>query len=335
MSCRICGCNSQAKSSFRIENSESSDACALESLLDAHNPPKDTTQLCLNACNITSIEVPEGSAWAPLYSSLTSLDLGNNKIAEIPDTFFSHFPHLKYLNFSYNRIANIPTTIESLTEVETVLFEKNLLRETSVPLASILNLTYLKAFNVYGNYIDTAKLAESAASTVPPSRMSMVPFLVSYMLVGAWNQYTPSRIDDGVFLGSVENTEAPEELRHLGITHILSVGVPPAAPEGFTTKYISALDFPSVPLIRNFDDAVDFIESARESGGACLVHCAAGRSRSATCVCAWLIKKRGMSASEALDHVKKARKCVSPNLGFVEQLNVYAQRFPKKIDPKP
>ena len=327
MSCKICCCNPQDKSSFRIENS---DDCTLESLLDAHNPPKDTTQLCLNACNITSIEIPEGSAWAPLYSSLTSLDLGNNKIAEIPDTFFSHFPHLKYLNFSYNRIANIPATIECLKEVETVFFTRNLLRETAIPLAAILNLTCLKGFNVYENYIETRKLAESAAGTVPPSRMSMVPFLMSYMLVGVWNQRTPSHIDDGVFLGSVENAEDTEELHHLGITHILSVGVPIGIKEGFTTKYISALDFPSVPLIRNFDDAVDFIESAREGGGACLVHCAAGRSRSASCVCAWLIKKRGMSAKEALDYARKARSCVSPNLGFVAQLEEYAQRFPKK-----
>lgn len=326
MSCKYCFCNPSDKETCRIENRDGPQE--LEALLlDLHKPQQGCTRLCLSSCNLTSIQLTSGSNCAAHLASLTSLDLSNNSISTIPDDFFSYVPNLKYLNFSNNRISNIPPTIEILEKVEEVSFKNNLLRENSIPLASVMKLTYIKSFNVYDNFIDTNTLIDSAPSTVPANLMSMVNFFCSFLLVGSWNQNTPSRITDNLYLGSAEITEHPDELRHLGITHILSVGVRPSNCDGFTKKFIMALDFPSVALINHFDEAVEFIDSAVQAGKGCFVHCAMGVSRSATCVCAWLIKRRGMSANEALDYVKKARKCVSPNLGFIEQLLVYDKRI--------
>lgn len=325
MACKVCQCNPQDKDVCRIENS-SDEPCSLETLLKSHEPQAGCTKLCLRACRINDIHIARD------FPSLTSLDLSSNDITEIPDDFFSHVPNLKYCYFEGNRISNIPASIELIQNAEYVSFDSNLLRETSVPLASLLKLTYLKSFRVFDNFIDTAALVDAAPATVPPNLMSMVPFFTSYMLAGSWNQKTPSRITEHLFLGSVDTTENLEELRRLGITHVLSVGVPPVSTtveEGFTTKFIMALDFPFVPLIDRFDEAVEFIDSAVREGKGCLVHCAMGVSRSATCVCAWLIKKRGMNAAEALEYVTKKRKCVSPNLGFIEQLYVYSKRFSK------
>ncbi|EXC31440.1 Dual specificity protein phosphatase 1 [Morus notabilis] len=69
-----------------------------------------------------------------------------------------------------------------------------------------------------------------------------------------------------------------------------------------------------------FDECCNFIDEAKRSGGAVLVHCIVGKSRSVTVVVAYLMKKHGMSLSEALEHVKSKRPIASPNSGFISQL---------------
>ena len=51
-----------------------------------------------------------------------------------------------------------------------------------------------------------------------------------------------------------------------------------------------------------------------------------GVSRSASVVCAYLIATSDMSAAAALAFVKARRGIVSPNIGFVRQLDAYAVR---------
>jgi atypical dual specificity phosphatase len=49
-----------------------------------------------------------------------------------------------------------------------------------------------------------------------------------------------------------------------------------------------------------------------------------GISRSATVVCAYLIATMRMTPNEALAAVKEKRAIVSPNMGFLRQLEEYA-----------
>ncbi len=51
-----------------------------------------------------------------------------------------------------------------------------------------------------------------------------------------------------------------------------------------------------------------------------------GISRSATVVCAYLIATMEMTPHEALAAVKEKREIVSPNAGFLQQLEEYAVR---------
>jgi len=67
--------------------------------------------------------------------------------------------------------------------------------------------------------------------------------------------------------------------------------------------------------------ALRFLAQARCSGGACLVHCAAGRSRSATVVVAYDMLMRGCSVSDSVSRVTKRHKTTQPNPGFFEQLH--------------
>lgn len=57
-----------------------------------------------------------------------------------------------------------------------------------------------------------------------------------------------------------------------------------------------------------------------EGGGAILVHCYAGVSRSASCVIAFLMQECGLTFLEAMTFVRKKRPIVFPNFGFQRQL---------------
>ena len=48
-----------------------------------------------------------------------------------------------------------------------------------------------------------------------------------------------------------------------------------------------------------------------------------GKSRSATCVCAYLIHRYGITPDEALARIRENRPLAEPNEGFWEQLELY------------
>ena len=54
-----------------------------------------------------------------------------------------------------------------------------------------------------------------------------------------------------------------------------------------------------------------------------MVHCEAGVSRSAAVVVAFLMRDEGLPFDAAYARVRAARPCISPNLGFVAQLQEY------------
>jgi dual specificity phosphatase 12 len=61
-----------------------------------------------------------------------------------------------------------------------------------------------------------------------------------------------------------------------------------------------------------------------------------GKSRSATCVIAYLMQKHHISASEALSHVRQARSLCEPNAGFMQQLELYGEMTtPENVEETP
>lgn len=64
-------------------------------------------------------------------------------------------------------------------------------------------------------------------------------------------------------------------------------------------------------------------DEAKSKGGAVLLHCQSGVSRSATITIAYLMYSRGMAATKAYEFVKKRRVSINPNLSFVRQLQEY------------
>ena len=76
-------------------------------------------------------------------------------------------------------------------------------------------------------------------------------------------------------------------------------------PWGITYKGIQLVDVPQTNIAIYFNDVVDFIDVALETGGKVLVNCEMGMSRSSTCVLAYLMLRHQMSAGEALAKVKQ------------------------------
>lgn len=126
-----------------------------------------------------------------------------------------------------------------------------------------------------------------------------------------------TKIDDLIFLGSVPMEPAHiEELQKEGVTAILTLN------EGWELKLSSAqikyelgmsqLHLPTpdyfAPSQSDIRAAVDFMDEHLTKGRGIYVHCNGGRGRSAVCVLAWLIAKRGMTAEDAYELVRSKRK---------------------------
>lgn len=132
----------------------------------------------------------------------------------------------------------------------------------------------------------------------------------------------PCQIEEGLFLGSVGAAHNKDQLKKLNITHILTIAcsLPPADPNDFVCKVVGVLDTRDADIKQHFDDCFNFIDEGRQSGGGVLIHCFAGISRSVTITVAYLMKKRGMNLTQALEHVKSRRPQAAPNVGFMVQL---------------
>lgn len=61
-----------------------------------------------------------------------------------------------------------------------------------------------------------------------------------------------------------------------------------------------------------------------------------GKSRSATCLCAYLIKRYGVTPDEALSSIRANRPLAEPNDGFWKQLELYYEMgAPDNMDQVP
>ena len=138
-------------------------------------------------------------------------------------------------------------------------------------------------------------------------------------------------IRPGLWLGSMQAANDFDAQKVHGITHILSIGQRVSfLPAETTCKCVDADDNPKFDLTPLFEPCSRFISAARDSGGAVLVHCWQGMSRSAAIVCAHLMLTESLDRDTALDEIREKRMVISPNIGFCLQLD----RLGKDIDAR-
>lgn len=76
-------------------------------------------------------------------------------------------------------------------------------------------------------------------------------------------------------------------------------------------------------------EAIDFIVDALTNGGNVVVHCAQGKSRSATVVIACVMVLLEMNFEDALKFVQEKRSVAQPNPNFVKQLKEFEKDLRK------
>jgi hypothetical protein len=155
--------------------------------------------------------------------------------------------------------------------------------------------------------------------------------IVSKYFQNIKNDFEADEIIPGVFLGSINSSYDLDVLKSKGITHIISVilGYVPAYPDDFKYLIINALDNENNSISDVFQSCNNFINHALfEENGKVLIHCMAGRSRSATILSAYIIDTYGMNVDNVLNLLRSKRKIVEPNSSFIKQLNdYYKHRF--------
>ncbi|PWN22362.1 hypothetical protein BCV69DRAFT_246772 [Microstroma glucosiphilum] len=173
----------------------------------------------------------------------------------------------------------------------------------------------------------SVRAAQSAAAATKEATASHAWF-TNPRFEGAF----PSRILPFLYLGNLNHALNPAMLHALGITHVVSVGEsalhPPAASAAAQAGRISVLDLKNVsddgidPLRSTMRVAVEYIESARRSGGKVLVHCRVGVSRSTTIVLAYVMAHLDMTLVESYLLVRSRRLSIliQPHLLFFWEL---------------
>lgn len=134
---------------------------------------------------------------------------------------------------------------------------------------------------------------------------------------------TPTHIIDNIFIGSAYNAANYNSLSEnnfgliINMTHDLS--------NHYTSEYI----YKNFPINDNdeenidiyLDTAYDYIEEYNKNTTKnILVHCYMGKSRSASIVIYYLIKKYNYTLDDAIKYIKDKRNIVNPNVNFVMQL---------------
>lgn len=138
-----------------------------------------------------------------------------------------------------------------------------------------------------------------------------------------------------LFIGGLHALyQKPDLFARAGITHIISVLdfniYEAGAFKEYEHLHIILDDDPNENLLQHFEHSNEFINSALEGGGGVFVHCAMGKSRSATICSAYLMWKYGLSPDQALMQICEGRPVCDPNPGFKSQLIIYRRMLEAK-----
>mmetsp|Transcript_16025 Transcript_16025/g.15745 ORF Transcript_16025/g.15745 Transcript_16025/m.15745 type:complete len:108 (-) Transcript_16025:18-341(-) len=95
----------------------------------------------------------------------------------------------------------------------------------------------------------------------------------------------------------------------------------------FDYKIIKVGDGAYDDIKQYFNEGTQYIETSIQNGGAILVHCAAGRSRSGAMMTAYSMLRDKIKLEDALNLVKSKRPKVDPNWGFLKQLKEFEEEL--------
>jgi len=127
------------------------------------------------------------------------------------------------------------------------------------------------------------------------------------------------REDEDLLLIPIDNNKE-------NITQILAIineNVTSSDYSGYKHMHVDIFDTEDENILQYFPSTNAFIEEGIAAGGGVLVHCAMGKSRSATACYAYLMHKYKISPTQAVAMIRQTRPFVEPNEGFMQQLELY------------
>lgn len=110
-----------------------------------------------------------------------------------------------------------------------------------------------------------------------------------------------AHVAPSLFLGNARAAAAPELLARAGVTLCVNVSRQQPSPRapGVAELRVPVFDDPAEDLLAHLEPTCAAMEAAVRAGGACLVYCKNGRSRSATVCTAYLMRYRSLPLVEA------------------------------------
>ena len=144
-----------------------------------------------------------------------------------------------------------------------------------------------------------------------------------------------SLITDGLYVGGAHIARNAQELKRLGITHVVNCVASqcPCLAAGHGLEYLSfsMRDNGTEDITKYIYTVFSFITAAHEQKGKVLIHCMRGISRSGSLAIAWVIHSCRMALDGALRFCRQRRACISPNATFIMQLSDWALHRPSVL----
>lgn len=174
--------------------------------------------------------------------------------------------------------------------------------------------------------LDAAALLAKLRNASTAAELAVTDERTKELLKLAWNQGGfMSEIIPRLWIG--DKVSASQDLAGLhsrGICAVVNCTVElpnyHETADGLNYLRIPVADEERADISAHFNSACEFIDAVMNSAdGAVLVHCHAGRSRSATIVLVFLMRRLGISLSEAMAKCM-AKRWVTPNPGFQAML---------------
>jgi len=142
--------------------------------------------------------------------------------------------------------------------------------------------------------------------------------------------FAATQIEKWLWIGSYDDAKNTACLAQHNITHVLNVAQECESPASTPIKHGAGIniqymqfhlkDHQEESITPYFVPAISFIEEARRQGGAVLLHCKQGVSRSASFAVAYLMVRHNLTFEAAYAFLHERRERVNPNMGFVLSL---------------
>ena len=136
--------------------------------------------------------------------------------------------------------------------------------------------------------------------------------------------FSISPITNNIYLSGIFGANNLNKLKEYNITYIINCTKNKSENfQNITYMNIPIDDTSNQNIEQYFDSSYNFIEYAVNNNHNILVHCFAGKSRSASILIAYFMKKNKWSYDLAYEYLKEKRQIINPNIFFINALKEY------------